>query len=260
MKKNILSGAFIKQRSGMDKWNLPVWDMHCHILPGVDDGAKNMTDALKMLELEMKEGINKILLTPHYLAGKTDPDLIKTQYQKLKYEIKIRNYPLELYLGNELFYSTSIIFELQKGRALTLAGTSYVLIEFETEISYQKMRKALNELLMAGYRPIIAHMERFTCLMSNKNRITELIRQGVLMQANTNSFIWHRTSNSLLQLLQHGNIHFIGTDCHRPDWRTPQMQITIKKIQTKLQTEEMIRIFVENPNQLLKNQYIRRKK
>ena len=89
-------------------WNLPVWDMHCHILPEVDDGSRSLEDSLEMIQVEIAEGVTDIMLTPHYIMGKTDPDLIQAQYKKLQEEIKKQNYPVRLYLGNELFYHSDI--------------------------------------------------------------------------------------------------------------------------------------------------------
>lgn len=251
-----LSGVFGAKEHDKEKWDIPIWDVHCHILPEVDDGAKNMQEALEMIRLEIKEGIHKIILTPHYVTGQTDPSCIKEQYEKLKKEVEKQNYPVELYIGNELFYSIDIVNELQKKRALTLGGSSYVLIEFETEVLYQKMKQSFNELLMAGYRPILAHMERFSCLRKREDRVNELIQQGVLMQVNANSFCKDSISKFLFYLAKQGSIHFIATDSHSPEWRSPQMKNTINKLRRKLEKEEMIEIFVNHPNKILKDEYI----
>lgn len=237
-------------------WNLPVWDMHCHILPEVDDGSRSLEDSLEMIQMEIEEGITDIMLTPHYIMGKTDPDLIQAQYKKLQEEIKKQNYPVRLYLGNELFYHSDILEELQSGRALTLAGTAYVLVEFSIGISYQRMKRAFQELLMAGYRPILAHLERFECLLDDRERIFELIDMGVLMQANTNSFLRDETRRFLVSLLEEEGIHLIGTDSHRPDWRPPKMRKALEVIYEHLEKEEMISLLIENPEHLRKNEYL----
>lgn len=248
----------LKKKSSYEKkieqWNLPVWDMHCHILPEVDDGAGSMEDSLKMIEQEISEGVNKIMLTPHYRTG--NADLIKEQFKKLECEVRKRNYSVEMYLGNELLYSSDIIEELQAGRALTLAGSSYVLVEFQTGITYQWMKQAFQELLMAGYRPILAHMERFECLWHQEERVDELIDLGIYMQANSNSFLREDTAKTLMKLTRKGKIHFVGTDSHRPDWRPPKMKTMIQKWQKNMEKEGMIQILVENPNDVLKNHYI----
>lgn len=254
--------GFLRRKSKKRKkaevvdWDLPLWDMHCHILPEVDDGSESLEDSLKMIQMEMEEGVTDIMLTPHYIRGKTDLKLIQVQYQKLQEEVKKRNYPVQLYLGNELFYHSDILEELQSGEALTLAGTAYVLIEFPIGISYQRMKMAFQELLMSGYRPILAHLERFECLLDDKERIFELIDLGVLMQANTNSFLRNETRRFLLQLLEYEGVHFVGTDSHRPDWRPPKMREAMEVIYGRLDREEMIQLFVENPKHLQRNEYL----
>ncbi len=250
----------LKKKSSYEKkiqqWDIPVWDMHCHILPGVDDGACNIEESLKMIEQEISEGVNKIILTPHYIIGTTDVNFIRSQFQKLEEEVRRKNYPVELYLGNELLYSSDLIGELQAGRALTLAESAYVLVEFQIGITYQWMKQAFQELLMAGYRPILAHMERFECLQHQEDRVDELIDLGIYMQANANSFLREDTAKALMKLTRKEKIHFIGTDSHRSDWRPPKMKTMIHKLQKNIEEKEMSRMLIENPNAVLHNYYI----
>lgn len=238
------------------KGDFAIWDMHCHILPGVDDGAESMSVALWMIEKEIEEGITNIMLTPHYVVGRTDSELIHIQYERLKDEIKQRELPVQLYLGNELLYSANIVQELKEGRALTLEGTSYVLVEFSIDIPYQTMKYAFHELLLAGYRPVLAHLERYQCLLNKRQKIDELIEQGVLMQVNSNSFFHRHTSLFLMELARKGEIHFIGTDCHSIEWRPPAMKKTIRALEEKLDSQLLRQLLIENPNKLIKNEYI----
>ena len=106
------------------------YDMHCHILPGVDDGSKSMEMSLAMLELEYQQGVRNIVLTPHCFAGRTQPDLIRQQYATLVYRATKRFQGLQLYLGSELMYSDTITEELAKQNAFTINETRYVLVEF----------------------------------------------------------------------------------------------------------------------------------
>lgn len=252
-----LSGIFHrKKQKSKEQIDFPIWDMHCHILPGVDDGSRNIEDSLKMIEMEMAQGVTRIMLTPHYIVGKTDAALIQKKYVELQEAIKQRNYPVELFLGNELLYNTDMIEELRAGRALTLAGTSYVLVEFHIGVSYQRMKQAFQELLMAGYRPILAHMERFECLHYQWERVYELVDMGIYMQANANSFQKEETGKFLMGLLEEECIHFIGTDSHRPDWRPPQMKAAIEMLQMKLRKEDILQLLAENSNKILNNNYI----
>lgn len=234
----------------------PIWDMHCHILPGVDDGADCMQTALDMIWKDIREGVTDIMLTPHYISGKTDVHLIQKKYMELLNEINTKEYPVRLYLGNEILFDSDTVNALKEGRALTLAGTSYVLVEFSTSIPYQKMKNDFMDLQMAGYRPILAHLERFSCLWEREERIEELIHQGVLMQVNSNSFINERTTRFVTSLAEKGMVHFIGTDSHSMDWRPPQMRDTVRYLKNRLTEEEWTHLFYDNPYRLLNNKII----
>lgn len=239
-----------------EEWNLPVWDTHCHILPGVDDGSTDIETSLKMLEMSISEGIQNIILTPHYIAGQTNADLIQLQFEKLQYEVQKNGLEVQLFLGNELYYSPGILDALKKGQALTIADTSYVLIEFQTDISFEKMRQAFHELFMNGYRPILAHLERFHCLREQPHRVEQLIDAGIYMQANTNSFLREDDFKLLIPFVKKGWIHFLGTDSHRADWRPPQMRKTIQVLQKHLEKEELMDLLISNTEKMIRNQYI----
>lgn len=239
-----------------EEWDVPVWDIHCHILPGVDDGAPNMEASLKMIEMSIREGIQDIILTPHYIAGQTNADLIQLQFEKLRYEVQKKGLEIQLVLGNELYYSPSILDELKKGRALAIANTSYVLVEFQLDITFEKMSQAFHELFMNGYRPILAHLERFQCLREQPHHVEQLIDAGIYMQANTNSFLREDDFKFLIPLAKEGWIHFLGTDSHREDWRSPQMKKTVQILQKYLKKEELMTLLVYNPDRMIKNQYI----
>ena len=110
-----------------------LYDIHCHILPGVDDGARNMEESLWMLSKEYKEGVRHVILTPHFRYEMFEPhmNIVTRQFMQLRREaIKIGQGDLQLYLGCELHSSMDMVECLKKGRSLTLACSRYVLVEF----------------------------------------------------------------------------------------------------------------------------------
>lgn len=236
------------------------YDMHCHILPGVDDGSKSLEMSLDMLEMEYAQGVRNVVLTPHCFAGRTQPELINEQFETLVYRAAKRFHGLQLYLGSELMYSDTIIEELAVGHAHTINHTNYALVEFYTDIAWKSLCNALRRLGNEGYRPILAHMERYECLMRHPERVDELIRQGVIMQMNSESVcggLFDRQAAECRKLIETGRIHLLGTDAHRMGWREPKLGDGIRTLQKKIKDEKLLhRILFENPERILQGEHI----
>ena len=144
-------------------WQNNYIDIHSHILPGVDDGPDSLDQTIEMLYMAVRENITSIIATPHYVPGgnnRSVEDLmdIMNLVQEEAYKID-KNF--KLYLGNEVYYSESIVELLKSGEVLTLAGSRYVLIEFSYGISFESMYQGLYKLISHGYIPILAHIERY---------------------------------------------------------------------------------------------------
>ncbi len=236
-------------------------DIHTHILPGVDDGASNMEETQKMLKLAVDQGISAIIATPHFVCGAKNTsarrlheimDQVRTEAVKL-------DAGFQLSLGNELFYSESIIEALQSKEALTLAGSRYVLVEFSPGEEYRTLYRGLGNLVRAGYAPILAHMERYQCLDKKIERILEIIELGCYIQINCTCLIggsFHRKANYFYDLMNQGLIHFIATDCHDSIVRTPRMASAVDALRSKVDEEILERILIENPRKIIQNIFI----
>ena len=122
-------------------------DIHCHLLPKVDDGAKNEEEALKLLEMEYAQGVRRIIVTPHYRIEmfETDQERIEQQYRWLKAAAEQLYDDLEIYLGCEYHANSGILEDLKTHRREALAGSRYVLVEFSGMDSFAKQRKQIRE-------------------------------------------------------------------------------------------------------------------
>lgn len=237
-----------------------VVDIHSHILPGIDDGAKNMQETIKMIDIAVEQGIKAMIATPHYHVG-MDPEIL-AEYQRVYEEvlqyIASKKIPLRLYQGNEIYYSESIPEHLQEGQIRTMNGTRYILVEFSPETEYSSVERAMSMLLYAGYWPVLAHTERYMAL-HEISRIEELIRMGVYIQLNTNAITgkegW-RTKYFCHQLLKKHLVHVVGTDAHSPRHRRPQMKECLALLDKKYGREYRKRISDENPLMILKGEKI----
>lgn len=235
-----------------------LFDVHCHILPGVDDGARTENSTKRMLKFAAREGTNTIIATPHFNYG-TDFEQTKEIYAKYK---MVRAWwkhispKKELYLGSELFYSESILDALRKGQALTMNGTKYVLVEFPIYAEYGYIEHAVQRLLYAGYLPILAHIERYKSLRK-KGRVQQLVDMGAYMQVNTSAIIGKHgilTKWYLLKLIKHRLVHFIGTDAHGSHERKPEMRECVEYLKKKIGKRETRRIVERNPQKMLKGE------
>ncbi len=236
-------------------------DIHNHILPGVDDGARDMEQSRKMLKIAYTEGIRSIIATPHYVIGNKNKDVsyLEEIRQQVQQEALALDMDIKIYLGNELYYSEDIIEDLQKGKALTLAGTRYVLVEFLPSIQFRQIEIAIHNLVLNGYVPIIAHVERYICLVEAHERIDELIQEGAYIQINISSLlggIANKRAFFCKKLIKEDMVHFIGTDAHNDDYRPPNMAKGIHVITKKYGTETAEILVLKNPGLLLENKYL----
>ena len=143
-------------------------DIHCHVLPGVDDGSKNMEMSQEMLDIAYEEGIGTMIATPHHMpeGRNVSSQGIRERVAKLQQYADAKKYDLTIYPGNEIYYYSDAPDMLEEGKICSLAGTSYVLVEFSPMDESRYIRNSLAELQNMGYDPIIAHVERYmSCLL-----------------------------------------------------------------------------------------------
>jgi protein-tyrosine phosphatase len=208
-----------------------------------------------MVEREVQEGVTNIILTPHYPHTKLQKQQRIERFETFRDEVNKRGFPVNLYLGNEILYSDSFIEDLTDDKICTINQTSYILIEFYPDTPYSRIRYGINEAIMAGYRPIIAHVERYTALQSEE-KIREVVKMGAYIQVNASSFFKKHAKKFLLSLAQKDLIHLLGSDCHSIHYRPPIMRETAKLLQKELRPEQFETLFYKNPENILKNRYL----
>jgi protein-tyrosine phosphatase len=236
-------------------------DIHSHILPGVDDGSKSMEQTIQMLQIAHKEGIDCIIATPHYKINCNNPDIeeLKGKLLLVMDEAKKIDEKFDVKLGNEIYYSNTIFEHLNEGKALTLANTRYVLVEFSTTEAYQNIKQGLHQLLMNGYLPVLAHVERYDCLYRNYQGIYKLIGLGAYMQMNISSLngrLWSKRTKFCRKLIKYGLVHLLATDTHSDSERSPTTSKGIAVLRKQVKKAAVNRILLENPEKLLQNKYI----
>lgn len=236
-------------------------DIHSHIIPEVDDGAKSFEESLAMLNVAYEQGIRTMYATPHYGSGKEkyDKQFLINQYQKLKEMAQnIGGDGIELILGNEIYYGYSTLELLEKREIFTMGDSRYVLVEFNYGIGYNELYKALQGVINAGYRPILAHIERYYCLYRNMSEIRQLRELGVALQINTDSVMAKLSSEASFcrKLIKEGYIHFFGSDCHRLNWRPPLMKSAVDTLRKKISDDILDKILYTNTYILKENSFL----
>lgn len=230
-------------------------DIHCHLIPYVDDGAKSFDEMRKLLALEQADGIRRIILTPHYHPGwfEASPRKIRQYYELAKHTAV--EYGIHVYLGCEFYRHAELIDVLKSHRGRTMHGGKYVLIEFAPGDRFSIIRNSLYELLMNGYLPILAHVERYMeC--RDVGRMKELGEMGVFLQVNASALLGKQgrtIKHFVWKLIKEDLVDFIASDAHDIKYRAPNLGKVIKKLQRKKGREYVHRIFVENPDRIIKS-------
>ena len=230
-------------------------EMHCHIIPGIDDGAQDVETSLKMIEALRKQGAKKIVLTPHYYSDTISLDDFLRRRDRAFNEL-FRALPsgspellpaAEVYISNYIFNNDSI-------KELCIGNTDRVLIEhsFSAEFGESDYDRLANLYCDFGVQPILAHIERYRSLMENPYKLDDYIEAGCLAQVNISSFdeAPRGIRKKLFKYLETGRIHLLGSDCHNLDSRSPDYEKGVNAIIKKCGQQAVDKL-IKNANALL---------
>lgn len=231
-------------------------DIHTHILPGVDDGAADLEQSVKLICQAWQQGTTAMVVTPHYrgrhrdnLAGKLEPI-----FHQLCSEVSKKCPDMELFLGCEVGYELDVSEKIADGSVLTLNGTHYVLLEFRDNVYRSRIISGTLEVLNFGYIPIIAHVERYEAFRKNRGLARELIQLGALLQINADSVTGRRgfgIKHYCHKLLRSHCVHFVATDAHDEKHRTPDLKTCYQKIQKRYGADYAAVLFYQNARTML---------
>lgn len=210
-------------------------ETHCHILPGIDDGAKNTEMSLEMIKMLQNQGAHKIIATPHYYSDTISlSDFISRRSEALsKLKAVLPSEAPEIIPAAEVFISR-FLFSNEDLSPLSFGKENYILIEHPFSCPFEDKHYERLLSLCCDYRltPILAHIERYPALMNNPDKIDRLIDMGCLTQSNIESFdelpLFQR--KKLFKYLDSGRINIIGSDCHNLKNRTPEYSAGAERI------------------------------
>lgn len=231
------------------KWS----DIHCHLLPGVDDGSPSWESTRLLLEQQARDGVGKMVVTPHYRKGRYETPLPVIRDQMEIMRETAGNYGIEVYLGCECFRSETLASEEIREAGRRMHGSRYVLVEFSVYDSFSTIRKQVYDLMMHRCIPIIAHAERYPCCR-NVDLIRELSGLGAKIQLNTRTVLGKSGKAGKaysLRLIREDLVDFIATDAHDPVYRPPDLQECIAYVRKKAGAAYVQKIFSDNPERML---------
>lgn len=236
-------------------------DIHCHILPGVDDGSQTPEETKAMLQKAWDEGIQIMVATPHYhkQRGKNDIELIKKQLLLTRKLAKEVHPKMQICLGMEIYYGEDVPELLKEGRIVSIRKSRYILVEFSPGDEFQYILNAVRKLQMSGHTVIIAHIERYNCLRKDISNVEYLREMGAYLQVNTGSITgsYGRSVKKFLrEVLKAHLVQLVGTDAHGSERRTPKMQEAYKEVVKRCGEEYADQIFGQNAKKVLRNEEI----
>lgn len=210
-------------------------DWHSHILPEVDDGSHDVAESVSMINMQVSQGVDTVIATPHFYANDETVEAFLERRQR-SLELLMAGLPEErpaLLLGAEVRYYQGIS-RMDNLKALRIEGSKLLLLEMPMSVWTEYMVRELTELsCKSSIRIVLAHIERYLNLQ--KQAVWDRVFDSdILVQSNASFFTSLATRRKALSLLKDGKIHFLGSDCHNMAHRPPQIGKAFELIQKKL--------------------------
>lgn len=229
-----------------------IFDMHCHLVPHVDDGSRSLSMTMEMLESEYRQGVRGMIVTPHFRADmfETPRDEVQRQFERMRAAAGERYPDLNLYLGCEYHADLDMGESVDADPRYRMNGSRYVLVEFSETDPARYIRDVCRAVLGNGYAPIVAHAERYDALVQKPELIDDLHDFGCYIQVNANSIVGEdgfMMKRFCGKLLKNDQIDFIGSDAHNVKTRISRIGKCAAMIARKYGRNVMRELMIENP-------------
>lgn len=237
-----------------------MYDIHSHIIYGVDDGAVSIEESVEMARQAAAEEVDVIIATPHYIEGlyvnEREDNLDKLNL--IKKEIDKAEINISIYLGSELLITPELPKLLKSGRIASLNNSRYLLLELPFLHIPVYTESVLFDLEIEGYKVILAHPERNEQIINDPKILYRLIRQGVYVQMNMSSFegkYGKRVKKTAQFMLQHRMVHFVGTNRHSSRQKSFKMRDIADRMSYYCK-DSVLDLFYDNPAKIIRNEYL----
>lgn len=226
-------------------------DIHSHIIPGVDDGSKDLRESVKMARDAYSSGTRVIIATPHYYTADNSIDKIKENFYRLSSILHKELPDLKLFLGNENYFHVGLCKEIGEGRSLALARSNCLLVEFSYNVHFDFLFKSLMDIFSNGYIPVLAHAERYDNLTDDD--IDRIYQFGVHIQVNADSVTGEEfgQKKKVKRWLKGGLVDFIASDCHNTTGRPSPLLNAYRKTVKMCGKEYADKVFCKNAEEMI---------
>lgn len=239
---------------------LAMTDLHCHLLPKLDDGAKTPEIAFEMAKTAVAAGVRQIVCTPHCITGDPGTRLRLERVQKavnvLNYVFRGKELPITLYAGVELFCNDRLPEALERKEFLTLAGSRYLLIEFPFDVPLSRIEWSASAVRQAGYVPVLAHPERYTAVWRNPDCLAAWFYDGYVIQLDKDSVLGrfgNHCARTAAWALRHGVAHAIASDAHDAHARTTNLERVWQYVTQNYSPDYADLLVSRNPARIVKD-------
>lgn len=236
-------------------------DFHTHIIPNIDDGARNIDETISLIKEAKEAGFNEIILTSHYIENYYETNVPERNMwvQAITENLKNKGIEIKIYLANEIYLSDNMMQLLIDGKASTINDTCYVLFEMPLNVEPMNLYNVIYTLQENKIIPVLAHPERYTFVQKDPELIYDLIQQGVLMQANYASILGYYGKNAqfmVKKFFENNMIHFLGSDVHKPNTIYKMIPEAMEKIEEIIGEQKLEELSTTNPMLVLNNKKI----
>lgn len=233
-------------------------DLHCHMLPGVDDGAADLAVSLEMARIAVADGISTVVCTPHILPTVYDNSgpTICLAVSRLQAALTQAKIPLHVLPGADVHIAPDLVEGLRSGRLLSVAGSRYLLFEPPHHVLPPRLQDCVFGLMTAGYVPILTHPERLTWIEQHYDVIQQLASKGMLMQITGGSVtgrFGRRARHWAERMLDDGLVDLLATDAHDTRARPPRLSEARQLVVERCGDEEATKMVLARPQAILDN-------
>ncbi len=233
-------------------------DLHCHLLPGIDDGATDLDTSIQMARIAVADGIKVTACTPHIMPGyypNTGPQ-IRIAVQELQARLDDLRIPLSLVSGADVHLVPELATGLKSGHLLTLANSRYFLFEPPHTTAPPRLAESVFDVMAAGYHPIITHPERLRWITDHYDTMQALADAGAWMQLTAGSVTGRFGKGAQYwseRMLDEGLVHILATDAHNLRGRTPILSEAVERVAERLGPKAAEDMVLTRPRMVLTN-------
>jgi tyrosine-protein phosphatase YwqE len=222
-------------------------DMHSHLIPAIDDGSKTLGESITLIKRLKGYGFRKLITTPHIMSEfyKNTPEIIQIGLSELKLALAKEEIDIEIHAAAEYYIDEIFLEKVQLGQKLLTISGNYVLVETGFISKPQMLLEILFEMEMQGYKPILAHPERYQYLVQDKKLVNDLIDRDIYFQMNLLSvtgFYSKQIKTFAELLIDEKKVKLVGTDCHNERYLDMREMLPRTKYFDKLKQLELLNL------------------